>query len=349
MAKVLNLLFFVPTVLLSNATLVYEPKGLDQETQWMDCGLPNLSCRPLIDCRYVDVFGSALYWLTSQTATWALTKRVFGNSETVTYIPVSFDWAPGFRVGVGYNMEHDQWDTQIYYTWFATHTAGQIPSGSGNIEPGFVGSVIAAVGDFQTAQMSWKIHLNIFDWDLGRNFLVSKELRFRPFIGVKWGWINQTIHSRWQNPDFLFFNIFNILLSANENLKNNFFGGGPKGGVNGKWVLGNIRCHSFSFFGDFGAAYMWGNWKIRDKYIDSLLTTVTTTVGHRNFGSLVLQAMMGIGWDFNFSNDQTHFGLKLGYEIEDWFNHYQILTHPTGTHSNDLILQGLTADFRLDF
>ncbi len=313
-----------------------------------DCGLPNLSSRPLNQCSNVDIFATALYWFPSETADWALILLPSGTSETVTFKTVSFDWAPGFRVGVGYNMEHDQWDTQLYYTWFDAHTTDHIDRGSGNIVSQFLGPLIADVGDFQSAQMSWKLHFNMFDWDVGRNFLVSHELLFRPFIGVKWGWIHQTIHTRWQNPSFNFL-VTTIPLSARENLKNHFFGGGPSGGLNTKWVLGNIRCHTFSFFGDFGAAYMWGNWKIRDKFIDSLLTTVTTSVGNRTFGSLMVKALMGIGWDFDVSCQQSHFGMKLGYEIEDWFNQYQILDHETGTHMNDLILQGLTADLRLDF
>ena len=41
---------------------------------------------------------------------------------------------------------------------------------------------------------------NIFDWELGRNFWVSKALSLRPFLGLKGGWIHQSIHTKWQNP-----------------------------------------------------------------------------------------------------------------------------------------------------
>lgn len=326
---------------------VYSDEPTHKPAQWADQGLPNPSARPL-PFRSVDIFGNALYWQPSEIAEWAITLFQNGNSETVTYKGVSFDWAPGFRIGVGTNIEHDQWDTQIYYTWFRSHAADHIDPGSGAIESTFFGPVITKLGTFQTAQMNWRLRLNIFDWDFGRSFLVSKDLCFRPFLGLKWGWINQIIHTKWQNPAFILLGI-PVFLSAQENLKNNFFGGGPKGGVSSKWILGNIQRHYFSLFGEFGAAFLWGNWKIRDSFIDNFLTTVTTTVGNRTFGSLMMQAMMGIEWDFNFSNEQSHFGMKLGYEIQDWIDQYQIFDHPTGTNASDLIVQGLTVDFRFDF
>ena len=72
-------------------------------------------------------------------------------------------------------------------------------------------------------------------------------------------------------------------------------------------------------------------------------------MGKRNFGALMLQALMGLGWDFNFDKDRSHFALKVGYEIQDWLNHFQVFTNASGTDNFDLILQGLTLDLRFDF
>lgn len=346
MASILKQFIAASLVFIGNGFCADEPACAMK--QWTDSGLPNPSSRPLAQSRNIVVFGDALYWYTSEVAEWAITYLTSGNSETATFQGVSFDWAPGFRVGFGANLEHDQWDTQIYYTWFDSSAADHIDSGSGAIESDYLGPVVADLGTFQTAQMNWRLHLNIIDWDIGRSFFVSKDLLFRPFFGVKWGWIHQAIHTSWQNPEFDFLGV-PILLTADDNLKNNFFGGGPKGGVQGKWIVGHVQRHYFSLIGDFGAAYMWGNWKIKDHFIDSLVTNVTTSVGNRSFGSLMVQALMGFGWDFNFSDETSHFAMKLGYEIQDWIDQYQLFDHFTGTNSSDLILQGLTAEFRFDF
>jgi len=325
------------------------PSDSAQQMQWTDTGLQNIPARPVNQTTSVDVFANALFWRTTEDIDWALVLVPKGNAETINFKTISFDWSPGFRVGVGYSMEHDQWDTQFTYTWFHTQTTDHIDSGSGEVSSVFAGtkvSLITLIEYYDTGKISWKLNFNMLDWDLGRCFYVSDSLAFRPSIGVKGGWINQTIHTEWETFDFL---DLGFDLASNENLKNDFSGVGPKGAVNGKWILGNICNHCFSVFGDFAAAYMWGHWKFRDKFHDNLATTVTAMQGNRNFGSMMLQGMVGIGWDFSFFNDPSHFAMKLGYEIQDWFNQYQQFDNSSGLHNNDLILQGLTLDLRFDY
>ncbi|MGH2611696.1 MAG: Lpg1974 family pore-forming outer membrane protein, partial [Rhabdochlamydiaceae bacterium] len=171
-------------------------------------------------------------------------------------------------------------------------------------------------------------------------------LVFRPSIGLKGGWINQTLHSYWTIPNF----IGPLTFYASENLKQRFQGVGPKGGLTGKWCFGNIQKNQcFSLIGMFEAGYLWGHWSIRDKYSDSLLTIINVKTPGRNFGAFVLHAFAGLGWDYNFDHERSHFSVKVGYEIEDWFNQFQIYSDTSGSQNNDLILQGLNLSVRFDF
>ena len=315
----------------------------DQQMQGMDTGLPNLSDRPQSQDRNIDVFADALYWYASETVDWAFTLSTDRNVETSKYKTISFDWDPGFRIGFGYNMHHDQWDTQIAYTWFQTRATAHA---RGSVTSAFLAARLSLLEPFKTGKVNFNIHYNMFDWDLGRSFLVSRSLSLRPFIGAKGGWVDQTIRATWTIPNFLG---LGSLYSATENVKNNFRGGGPKLGLNGKWILGNVQRHVFSLVSTAAAAYMWGNWKLQDKFIDSLSTQTSIPMGKRNFGALILQALIGLGWDFNFDNNRSHFALKAGYEIQDWLNHFQVFTDTSGTQNSDLILQGLTLDLRFDF
>ncbi len=315
----------------------------DQQTQKIESGLPNLSDRPQSQDKNVDIFANALYWYTSETIDWSFTIAPSQNFEKTVYKTISFDWAPGFRVGIGHNVHHDQWDTQFAYTWFQTQAKDHA---EGLVTSAFLAARLSLLEPFETGKIKFNIHYNMFDWDLGRSFLVSKSLSLRPFIGAKGGWINQTIHTKWTTPNFLG---LGILYSASENVRNDFSGGGPKGGVQGKWILGNVNRHAFSLIGNFSAAYMWGHWSLRDKFKDVFLTETFIKMKSRNFGALMLQALMGFGWDFNFDKDRSHLSLKLGYEIEDWFSQFQVFTNTSGTQNTDLILQGLTLDLRLDF
>ncbi|HSX03602.1 MAG TPA: Lpg1974 family pore-forming outer membrane protein [Rhabdochlamydiaceae bacterium] len=311
--------------------------GIDAED-----GLPNLSIRPQEQYKSVDIFVDALYWHTGETLDWAFTLTNSPNFEKSEFKTFSFDWDPGFRVGVGYNLNHDEWDTQLTYTWFQSKTRDHA---SGSVTSNSLAARLSLLEPFSTGKASLKVRYNIFDWDLGRSFLVSDYLFFRPFIGVKGGWINQIFSSEWTIINFL----GTLPLIATDKMQNRFQGAGPKGGVSGNWCFGNIQTHCFSISGMFEAGYLWGHWTIRDKFIDSLFTTIYVKPTNRNFGSLVLHAFLGLGWDCNFDHCRSHFSAKIGYEIEDWFNQLQIYTDIAGSQNNDLILQGLSARVYFDF
>ncbi len=309
----------------------------------MDTGVPNLSDRPASQDKNIDMFAAALYWHASETVDWAFTLSPSLSSERSRFKIISFGWDPGYRVGFGYNMHHDQWDTQLAYTWFQTSATDHA---SGDVTSAFLAARLSLLEPFQNGKVNFHLQYNMFDWDLGRSFLVSKYLSLRPLIGVKAGWINQKIRAKWSTPNF---GGLGFLYSATENVKNNFWGAGPKGGVNGKWVLGNVNRHSFSIIGNFAGAYMWGHWELRDEFIDVFFTKTSIPMKDRNFGAFMVQALLGLGWDFNFDKNRSHFAMKLGYEFQDWFNHYQVFTNVGGTQNADLILQGLTLDLRFDF
>ncbi len=301
-----------------------------------DTGLPNLSDRPKEQDKSIDVFASALYWRAGETVDWAHVLTSSSNSVQDSYKTIAFNWDPGFRIGLGYNMIHDQWDTQITYTKFQTEATDH---GSGPITSGFLAARLSLLEPFQTGKIRFNLHYNMFDWDLGRSFLVSRSLSLRPFIGIKAGWIDQTIHAEWTKPNF----------SAKESVKNNFEGAGPRGGVNGQWILGNVNRHVFSLIGNVAGAFMWGHWTLRDQFTDTFLTKTSVPMKNRNFGALMLQALLGVEWGFNFDNNRSHFSLKASYEIQDWMNHFQVFTNDSGTDNLDLFLQGLTMGLRLDF
>lgn len=307
-----------------------------------DDGLPNPSIRPQAQERTLDIFADALYWYTGETVDWAFVLSHTQHSEKSNFKTFNFGWAPGFRIGIGYNMGHDQWDTQACYTWFQSKATDHA---SGSVTSSFLAARLSLLEPFSTGRASLNLHYKMFDWDLGRSFLVSKHLLLRPSIGFKGGQINQTILSCWTIPNFL--DLFEF--TASENLKHSFRTGGPKAGMTGKWCFGNIQKHSFSLIGSFEVAYLWGHWSIRDRFIDNLSTVIQVKTSDRNFGSFVLHSFTGLGWDCNFNSNRSHFGVKLGYEIEDWFNQFQIFSNASGSQSNDLILQGLNLGIRFDF
>ena len=128
-----------------------------QEMQSRDCGLPNPSARPQSRQCNVDVFADLLYWHTSQTSEWTIISAVNENSQSLTHKVISFDWDPGFRVGIGYNMMHDGWDTQFAYSEFHTKAKDSVKPVVGEVLSDFLGNRTALIGTYQSGSVNWKL------------------------------------------------------------------------------------------------------------------------------------------------------------------------------------------------
>lgn len=326
-----------------------------QMAQRPDSGMMNVSSYPLMDSCKWDFFADVTYWRAEQGGTeWAFVNQdvtddgvAFGEGNVKE---VNFKWDWGFKVGVGYNdWTHDEWDMQLYYTWFrankkdsaAITTTSALSAIDGGIDPFFTFPNNIGASPFQSGQIDWKINYSMFDLDLGRGYMVSKHLAMRPHVGVKGGWIDQKIAGS--------FTSFTGLTTA-YTAKNNFWGVGPSGGVSTKWELGNWETHFFSLFGDFSGAWMWGHWTVHHSFDDEALVPQRFTGLNKDLGALMVQAFMGFGWETNLGDDSFHLGVRLGYEVQQWFNQNQMFPPDEGFRYNyDLTLQGGTLDFRFDF
>ena len=315
------------------------------------------SARPECDNGWY-LFADALYWHASVGSTDYAFKQ--DQNPAIAFHPhkvhsLNFKWAWGFRAGLGWNMDHDMWDTNLYYTWFHTHN-----SNAAWIDPpSRILDIIGSSMVLQSSRISWNIHFSMFDWELGRWHYVSEQLALRPHIGIKGGWINQTV----KQHDIRVFSNPTPGLDI-DTFKNNFWGVGPSFGVNTLWVLGSAGTrtqHRFSLFGDCGGALMYGHF--RAKHVEKTFNDPTGVFAggftirglNRNLAVAMLQGQFGFSWDTDFNQNRNHFTFRLGYELQYWFRQNQLFKttlhfDDSGTRlSDDLALQGITADFRFDF
>lgn len=307
---------------------------------YADNEMPHPSILQQVRSKTINICADLLYWHTGETVDWAFTLANNSNTFQTSYKTFDFDLDFGFRVGLGFNFKND-WDAQVSYTSFEP-TATDYTNGS--VTPAFLGARLSLLEPFSTGKASLKIKYKILDGDLGCTFLVSKYFNIRPAIGIKGGWIYQYLDSNWTIPNFLEI----IFLSACENLKQLFQGCGPKAKIISKWYFANFQKQNLSLIGMFELGYLWGHWSIKDKYLDSFLTVIDVKTTERNFGSFVFHGFVGLGWECYFHHSD-HFETKIGYEIEDWLNQFQIYSDASGSQNNDLILQGLTFNLRVDY
>lgn len=322
----------------------------------MDNGVMNTSARPNINSNNWYAYADALCWHTSEGGTeWVLNPKQHTSSALDTdehTRKVDFGWDWGFRVGLGYSMDHDEWDSQMSYTWFraskedsvslqqhtlSTHGYSQYLVPTFSID----GTVsLPETSLYTQGEISWRVHFQMADWDLGRYYNVSKHLSFRPHVGVKGGIIHQQIHQ-----DFALLNVV-----QHTALKNDYWGVGPSAGVDTKWDLGSAWTHMFNLFCDVSGAVMWGHFNVEQESIDNLQGKNNWTNLSRNLGTTMVRFFMGFGWETNFNADMCHVGLKLGWEAQYWFRQNQLMkVNHLQRVSDDLAFQGGTLDLRFDF
>ncbi|MGH2640038.1 MAG: Lpg1974 family pore-forming outer membrane protein, partial [Rhabdochlamydiaceae bacterium] len=289
-----------------------------------------------------------LAWYASEevASIWADVITIGVNTSTWRAPAFNFKWDYGLRLGIGHALIYDQWDTAFYWTWFRTDAKHTIPSQADTrIGPEFDAAFLSFDVP-QSMSAHWSLDFNMFDWELGRSFRISKNLSFRPFVGLKGGWINQSIHARYFD---LTINSVLTNKSGKEHLRNNFWGIGPLGGVNTKWSVRNFGSHSFNFFGDFSMAAMWGTWSCGDIYKNTIPKKYSVNTQNSSLGALMLRGFVGVGWDVDFHAGGSHFATKLGYEMQLWLDQLRIATFQLQRLHDDLTLQGVTFNCRFDF
>lgn len=308
-------------------------------------GLPNVSNRagsgPVFSADF-------LYWYPSEEVSdiWASVINVGLDTSSWGAPGFNFKWDYGFRVGVGYDFVHDEWDSALYWTWFRMDTNRTIPSAPNTtISPEFDAAFLTG-NSAQSLKGNWSLLFNMFDWELGRSYWVSESLSLRPFVGVKGASIRQSIHAHYFN-----LTIQNVLTnqSGKEHLKNHFWGVGPSAGIYTKWSLRSWKSNFFHFFGDFSTATMWGNWTCSDMYKNTASQTYSIVTKNSSLGALMFRGFAGIGWDTDFRSCKSHFSAKLGFETQIWFNQLRISTLQVQRLHGDLTLQGLTFNCRWDY
>lgn len=311
------------------------------------------------DHKQIKVMADFLYWTAQEAGAdvWCEVLTSDGQNYADSLRDVSFDWKPGFRVGISSLIHHDFWDTSIYYTHFYTQGTDKVDSSVGAVHSSFTGGFLIANTSgsglsgpaYQSAKINWDIHFNMFDWELGRCYQTTKSLSLRPFIGLKGGWINQKIDSQWINPDLTPFPFATPFSVGQEDLNNNFWGVGPSFGVDTQWYVYNKLRHKLKIFGNFSGAVMYGHWNFKDVYKNNIGQTMNVGSSPVSGGATMVRGNLGFGWDFDFQKNAYRFSTQLSYEFQFWLDQLQYYSFTGGRLVNELTLQGGTLAFSFAF
>ncbi len=308
------------------------------------------------------ITGDYLWWTvdTSFLQYAAEANNFFSISSSLYYNSVDYyitpDWTSGYRAGIGYNKISDAWDLNAYWTYY--HNASNIRTtfvnnGSTggyplNNNPFYFNANSSPLGSPQVSGQ-YKVMYNMIDLELSRAFYVSCGLAVKPLFGVEGGWIKQTLRSTANAPA----GSFNQTLAgglSNYLLANqmNYWGIGPKFGLNTDWKLGG----GLELFANFSAAFLYGQtYNNQLGTIYSLDSTNNTYINNKgNVRTLIpaTKGIVGIGYATSFACDRCFFSLKAGWEVNYLLN-FQSLKIFSSNNLSSLNLQGVTVDVEFDF
>lgn len=293
-----------------------------------------------------DLFGEFLYWKATEPVDWVLNTNRAPMNQYVDYEQTIYDFAPGFRVGASFG---DAWSTNLAWTHFRNETTD---SATGDLTAAFLGGKESQPPSpklyFDQGQLDASINYDMIDVDFSGLMDLGNGLLVRPVLGIRGGIIRQAFTTSFEasytsGPT-------NSQRYVVEKAESNFWGIGPKVGIDGEYTLLCSPQFEMNLTAGFFASYLLGDWSIPDRtqmnQIDNGITTVTSRtvqVDSRDFASLGFQTMVGL------NIRRGCWTAAVGYEINDWLNQCQIFTDATGPQTNDLLLQGLTVNFMLTF
>lgn len=320
-------------------------------------GFVNPSSRFQVDNGWNLFLNTEFLWWVAKEDGLYYAQGGSSNSLTDTVPPdgtINFDghlqkvkpaWTPGFRIGFGGNMEYDEWDLFLNWTWFSSaardSSKGLLLTLWGHPDIDQPGS---NANGALFARGKWNLHLNLLDLEMGRSFWVGKHLSLRPFFGARGAWIDQDFKIRYQYTT-------TPITKGRLKMDSDFEGGGVRGGVDARFAVLN----GWSFYGLAAASMLYGffNCDFRETWVSRKIAG-TRDGFHQAVSSL--QMALGVRWDTYVHRDRYHFGLYAGWEQNIWYginkmNHYfnRLSEGNLQQLNGDLSLQGGTFGVRFDF
>jgi hypothetical protein len=265
---------------------------------------------------------------------------------------------PGFRLGAGLNIDHDNWDTYAQYAFFFDKANGKISSTNLNagILPIFAytpnNSILTnttayggTTGFISKASSYWSLRMNNINWELGKNMPIGEFFFLHPHFGLEASFQKQQFNAYYTVTSLT---DFSDTLGSNKVLfEQNFWGVGLRAGVDSIW-----KCiDHFSLYFNTAVAGLWGQFSTQARSYDTNVSLsysnvlIANTVYSPHKMSPVLELALGVQGNWTFKN-RVRLLLKAGYEEQIWFYQNQ---HSSTIADTSLVLQGLTINCRIDF
>jgi hypothetical protein len=272
------------------------------------------------------------------------------NAYPAKHYYLGTKWDPGFRVGFGWNTQHDGWDLYTNYTYYNNNshksvskpvsyasTAAAVAQFAIGNEPSLIdpwassldnpATPIEVVGgtiiptSFSPVIVTkldgkWSFNLNQIDVELGRKYWVSRKVNLRPYLGVRTALTYTTLNveSRLHIGGAGFIPTTpGVSLTTSRHYRNKI-----RHSFWGVGLLGGVQpefriCRNIALFGNVDGALLWGQYNAKNEYRAHVRNQTST-------GVVATRIDRPVERD-NFARMQGIMDLSLGLRWEEhWYD-----------------------------
>ncbi|MGE0671232.1 MAG: Lpg1974 family pore-forming outer membrane protein, partial [Parachlamydiales bacterium] len=209
----------------------------------------------------------------------------------------------------------------------------------------------------------WKLHYNILDFELSRQFYVGKWLSIRPKMGLRAAWINQHFNVKYHSIFVTTAGAFPF--DQSFRCHQEFNGVGIKFGSDLQFYMNK----AWSILGNLSTSLLWGETELKQKVAGRIFVDTTNSFPETiRFTKSVnkirtnLEGLLGLQWQTYYHQDKYRFGVSALYSFAYWFSQNQLTNHSItpspsleqpavvdNSANGDLQLQGLNFQLEFDF
>jgi len=288
-----------------------------------------------------------IYWYCSQDA-----MDIAYVAPVVAAIPTpgevvyqSFGYQPGFKIGIGWDTQFDNWAWNAEYTWLyhsKRHTAVSPHGFSAN---DWFAPASPALNLYNTVSSIWGMHFDQIDVTLGRPYYEGTHLTIAPAGGVRVLLLHQGINVTMSNP----LDVANPVISSTTYFHS--WAVGPMIGVNSQWI----------FWKGLRADGVIGSSLLYARYTEIVNTQTIVGTGtippiSSNYSAVrpTFDMGLGLGYGAYLFRNKLFIDLSARYDFAQFWSQNVIrnFTSQLAGHDDavgDLRLHGLTVNLRCDF
>lgn len=261
---------------------------------------------------------------------------------------------PGFKVGMGYHLNEDRWDTLVEYTFFKS-TEHRHKRASKDARESFILPAWQFPSflnpQYASASEKWKLMMQFLDWDLTRKCCLGRRLSFAPFIGVRGALIRQDLRVHYINSDA---SASFVWPSTSIKQSSRSWGIGPRAGIMTDWLF----CKGFRISAKQEIDILYSGYQLntRQSSEESAANVYQIKQGHVRTLRTHLDMSLGLGWKTELANNACAFDVSADYNFNIFFNQNPfrntINVDSVGKSiwpNGNLYLQGLTARLGVSF